>query len=308
MLRIAGRRSSTLSLPLRVRVTSSSSDASARDAAVLEHCIRDGPAETVDGLDPVLDFGDRFLEGGGSFDEPHRAGGGHALGQRGREALGQGVGVDGSVSSTSRYSASLSWPTDSASPKLTFGRGEKPSVNASGSCSMRKARSSARATSRCEMKRTLPRLAKRMRTGNPLSPLIVGASSTGTEIAAARRCLATEGEALPGALAPAGGRDRRGHDVLERVVGAHPAVVAGGPPAVGEAVRGQGRLPVVPEEVAVQTGGDVVPREDLVLGAVPGDVPVGVEALGRHGVEPAVEHEALAPLLERAARRARRAR
>ena len=90
--------------------------------------------------------------------------------------------------------------------------------------------------------------------------------------------------------------------MLERVVGAHPTVVAGGPATVGEPVRGQGRLPVVPEEVAVQTGGDVVPREDLVVGAVPGDVPVGVEALGGHRVEPAVEHEALAPLLERAAR------
>jgi len=78
----------------------------------------------------------------------------------------------GSVSSTSRYSASLSWPTDSASPKLTLGRGENPSVNASGSCSMRNARSNARATSRCEMKRTLPRLEKRMRTGKPESPLI----------------------------------------------------------------------------------------------------------------------------------------
>ena len=78
----------------------------------------------------------------------------------------------GSVSSTSRYSASLSCPTESASPKLTFGRGEKPSVNARGSSSMRNARSNARATSRCEMNRTLPRLAKRMRTGNPASPLI----------------------------------------------------------------------------------------------------------------------------------------
>ena len=35
----------------------------------VEHCIRDGPAEAVDGLDPVLDFGDRFLQRGGPFDE-----------------------------------------------------------------------------------------------------------------------------------------------------------------------------------------------------------------------------------------------
>ena len=52
----------------------------------------------------------------------------------------------------------------------------------------------------------------------------------------------------------------------------------------------------------MQSGRDVVPREHLVGGAVAGDVPVGIEALGRHGVEPAVELEVLAPLLERAAR------
>ena len=35
---------------------------------------------------------------------------------------------------------------------------------------MRNARSNARATSRCEMNRTLPRLAKRIRTGKPAAP------------------------------------------------------------------------------------------------------------------------------------------
>ena len=53
-----------------------------------EHRFRDGAAEAVDGLDPVLDFGDRFLERGGSVDEPHRAGGGHSLGEHRREVLG----------------------------------------------------------------------------------------------------------------------------------------------------------------------------------------------------------------------------
>ena len=47
-----------------------------------EHRLRDGSAEAVDGLDPVLDLGDRFLQRGGPVDEPHRAGRGHALGQR----------------------------------------------------------------------------------------------------------------------------------------------------------------------------------------------------------------------------------
>ena len=76
----------------------------------------------------------------------------------------------GSLSSTSRYSASDSWPTENASPKLTFGRGENPRVNESGRLTMRNARSNARATSRCPTKRTLPCFENRTRTGKPLSP------------------------------------------------------------------------------------------------------------------------------------------
>src|SRR5256886_14429807 len=48
-------------------------------------------------------------------------------------------------------------------------------------------------------------------------------------------------------------------------------------------------------------GRDVVPGQYLIGGAVPCHVPVGVEALGCHRVEPAAEVEALAPLLERPA-------
>ena len=43
--------------------------------------------------------------------------------------------------STSRYSASDSWPVDRARPKCSFGRGEKPSVQATGSSARRRARS-----------------------------------------------------------------------------------------------------------------------------------------------------------------------
>ena len=68
------------------------------------------------------------------------------------------VGPSGSVRSTSRYSASDSWPVDSASPKCIFGRGEKPSVQATGSSARRSARSQQRATSRWLVKRTLPSL------------------------------------------------------------------------------------------------------------------------------------------------------
>src|SRR5439155_8144113 len=177
-----------------------------------------------------------------------------------------------STSCTSRYSASLSCPTDRASLKLTLGRGAKPWVNASGSCSMRNARSNARATSRWEMNRTLPRFPKRTRTGNPESPrtgrrLLPHAEELDRRVAAAA-------EILAGPLAPA----RRGHgrrdDVLERVVGAHAAVVTRCPPAVRKAVLVQGGLPVLPEEVAMQPGRDVVPGQDLIGGAVPCHVPV----------------------------------
>src|SRR6266540_2810238 len=205
----------------------------------------------------------------------------------------------GSASCTSRYSASLSCPTDRASPKLTLGRGANPCVKASGSCSIRNARSNARATSRCEMNRTLPRFAKRIRTGNPASP------RTGTRLLVHPEerdgRLATATEVLSRPLAPARRRDRRRDDVLERVIGAHPAVVARRPPAIGETVLVQRGLPVLPEEIAVQSGRDVVPRQDLVRRAMARDIPVGIEPLGRHRVEPPIQIEALAPLLERAA-------
>src|SRR5204862_1484609 len=40
------------------------------------------------------------------------------------------------------------------------------------------------------------------------------------------------------------------------------------------------------------------PGKHLITGAVAGDVPVGIEAFGLHRVEPDVEREPLAPLLE----------
>src|SRR6185312_1602222 len=107
---------------------------------------------------------------------------------------------------------------------------------------------------------------------------------------------------LTGALAAARRRHRRGDDVLQSEVGAHAAVIAGRPSAIGEPVLGEGRLPVVPEEVLVEAGVDVVPGQDLVGAAVTGDVPLRVDALRRARLEPAVEVEALGPLLERAAR------
>ena len=85
-------------------------------------------------------------------------------------------------------------------------------------------------------------------------------------------------QVLAGALAAAGRRHGRGDDVLDAVAGAGAAVVAGGPAAVRQADLGEGVAPVLPEEVLVQAGREVVPRQDLVLGAVAVDVPLEVEA------------------------------
>src|SRR3712207_7351725 len=56
------------------------------------------------------------------------------------------------------------------------------------------------------------------------------------------------------------------------------AVVAGGPPAVGDLLLAQGLLPVVPEPLLVQPGVQVVPGQHLVLAALAGGVPVEVDA------------------------------
>src|SRR5205807_3474628 len=64
---------------------------------------------------------------------------------------------------------------------------------------------------------------------------------------------------------------------------------------------GERVLPVLPEEVLVQAGADVVPGKHLVVGAVAGDVPVDGEAVPRHGLLPQPQVEVLAPLLEDAA-------
>ena len=80
--------------------------------------------------------------------------------------------------------------------------------------------------------------------------------------------------------------------------GAGPAVVAWRPAAVLHPCLGQGVLPVGPEEVAVQPGRDVIPRQRLVF------VPVAVGHLGqaqplrRQGLLPQREVETLGPLLE----------
>src|SRR5262245_53542643 len=86
--------------------------------------------------------------------------------------------------------------------------------------------------------------------------------------------------------------------MLDAVAGTHPAVVARRPPAVLDPARGERRLPVIPQEVFVQPGTQMVPRQGLAGGAMAMHVPVEGEALRLHRVGPARQVEALAPLLE----------
>ncbi len=159
-----------------------------------------------------------------------------------------------------------------------------------------------RATSRWLVQRTRPSLVKRTRsrhrTGSagaaqarPLRPGDAGPRNrTGTGPPAAR--------SWPVPWLPAGRGDRRRHHVLDPEPGAGPAVVARGPPAVLEAVLGQGLLEVLPQEVPVQPGRDVVPGQHLVLVAVAVHVVVEDQARPLERLLPQTEVEVLGPLLE----------
>ena len=162
MVRIAGLMSSVLSRPLRVRVTGS---VGAREGPVDRRLRGRRRRRSVVGIRRRSRGTRRASPTPGAPEHGRRAAPRRSRrcprAARPRAARAAARGRSARASSKSRYSASLSWPTDRASPKLTLGRGEKPSVNASGSCSMRNARSKARATSRCETNRTLPRLVNR---------------------------------------------------------------------------------------------------------------------------------------------------
>src|SRR5690606_22971462 len=86
---------------------------------------------------------------------------------------------------------------------------------------------------------------------------------------------------------------------------AHPAVEAWGPAAVVDLGLVEGVLPVLPEPVLVEAGVEVVPGEDLLVGALAGGVPVDVDAERGEGLvgagHPAVVGEVLAPAVEAAA-------
>src|SRR3954470_20496220 len=98
---------------------------------------------------------------------------------------------------------------------------------------------------------------------------------------------------MAGALGAAGGWGGGGNDVLDAVAGACTAVVARRPPAIGEAQLGERVPPVLPQEVLVEPGGEVVPRQYLVLGAMAVGVPVDRQAVLFHGVLPEADVEVL---------------
>ena len=162
---------------------------------------------------------------------------------------------------------------------------------------MRNARSNARATSRCEMNRTLPRLAKRMRTGKPESPLIgVDQLHRHRRAPDARR---SRGPGrCPGSHRPAAPPTPRRARARSRCTPRSRSTGSSG--SRGGRARASASCQSSQRKSRCRPAAMWSHGQDLVLGAVPGDVPVGVEALGGHGVEPAVELEALAPLLERA--------
>ena len=165
--RSAGRMSSSASRPLRVRVTRNDGDAIAAAArratasgggSPIRHPSPRSPTPTV--VTALLQRRRPVGEGGhaGHHDALRQRVGEHRRAGRGRPVRGA------RRRGTRRRTRS---PTESASPKLTRGRGENPWVNASGSSTIRNARSKARATSRCPTKRTLPCFENRSRTGKP---------------------------------------------------------------------------------------------------------------------------------------------
>ena len=81
--------------------------------------------------------------------------------------------------------------------------------------------------------------------------------------------------------------------MLDSVAGAGTAVVARRPTTILEAHLLEGIAPVLPQEILVEAGREVVPGKHLVLGAVAMYIPVDIESMGRHGLEPKVVVEML---------------
>ena len=86
--------------------------------------------------------------------------------------------------------------------------------------------------------------------------------------------------------------------MLDAVAGARSAVIAGRPPAVLEADLVESIAPVLPQEVLVEPGRQVIPGKHLVEGAVAVHPGVDVDPAGVRGGLPPLQVEVLGPLLE----------
>ena len=229
--RIAGRTSSALRFPLRSR--SITSDAASRRrrgfVVVLEVELRAPELPRA-----CRDDSWRNLAGAAARRRRARRTD-RERGATGRRRGGRVVDGSGSRRSTSTYSAIDSAPVGSARPKLIFGRGVNPSLDATGRPARRSARSHMRATSRWLVNRTLPSFGGRTRSFTTPASLVSGVAPAPRPGRQQRdRDLAAAARVLAGALAAARGRDRRGDDVLDAVAGADAAVVARRPAAVLE--------------------------------------------------------------------------
>ena len=198
---------------------------------------------------------------------------------------------------TSRYSARDSHPVGRARPKLSWGRGENPSGVGQGQGGPSQGplphpghvplAGEADLAELGEAESNAHLSLSPLRPEPPASRRPEGRSGTGwRRRKKSYRHLASGREILPGALAPTGRRDRRGHHVLDPEPGAGPAVVAGCPAAVRQSVAGQGVEPVLPQEVTVEAGRQVVPGQRLVLGAVAVDGGLERHPLVSEGIGP----------------------
>ena len=142
------------------------------------------------------------------------------------------------------------------------------------------------------MKRTLPSLVNRTRSGGSLPT-----AAHGDQRAPRRPPMRGPGR-CPGCRPPAAWPRPRRARCRSRCRRRSRSRASSGSP---RARLGEGVPPVLPEEVLVQAGREVVPRQHLVLGAVAVHVPVDREPAAAMASVPEVEPEALAPLLEGAA-------
>ncbi len=89
--------------------------------------------------------------------------------------------------------------------------------------------------------------------------------------------------------------------MLDPITSARATVVAGRPPAILKAQLVKRIAPVVPKEVLVKPGIEMIPREDFVFFSMPVGEELNRQPTIGHRSVPFFDVEVLAPFLERAA-------